>query len=288
MKQRNWSDSRGKHIRLYTDIFDSPAYRALSPHDVLAYLALRRELGATNNGDLSLPLSRAKHCGIKHHLTLARCLRALQAVGLIAITRKGGCQKNGQRLPTLFRFTDEETYENPRKFIAASKATNDWKQIANIAQGKHAIAQADAQALKPASHSETETLGHAVTGTTSRRDLKTASTTSPGDNSCDSLHHAVSLAKKPSNPIDTRGLDEFERSQKSTKPRTPDVPPLHDYHALGDAQGVKQEGSASERQPATIVEITAHKQRKPLEAICALAYLQNSPVAAPIVSGRLQ
>ena len=62
-------DPRGHSLRIYSDVFDSPAYSALSPHDVLAYLALLRELKGYNNGDLSLPLSRSKTCGISHHLT---------------------------------------------------------------------------------------------------------------------------------------------------------------------------------------------------------------------------
>ena len=69
-------DPRGHSLRVYSDVYDSPAFVALSPHDVLAYLALLRELKGYNNGDLSLPLSRAKKCGISHHLTLARSLRA--------------------------------------------------------------------------------------------------------------------------------------------------------------------------------------------------------------------
>lgn len=88
---------------MYADVCDSPAFAALSPYDVLAYLALLRELKGYNNGDLSLPLSRARECGISHPKTLARSLRALCAVGLVAVTRKGGCTKGGQRQPTLYR-----------------------------------------------------------------------------------------------------------------------------------------------------------------------------------------
>ena len=64
-------DPRGHSLRTYSDVYDSPAFSALSPHDVLAYMALLRELKGYNNGDLSLPLTRAKNCGISH-LTLAR------------------------------------------------------------------------------------------------------------------------------------------------------------------------------------------------------------------------
>jgi len=59
-------DPRGHSLRIYSDVYDSAAFAALSPHDVLAYLALLRELKAHNNGDLSLPLTRAKRCGIGH------------------------------------------------------------------------------------------------------------------------------------------------------------------------------------------------------------------------------
>ena len=33
-------DPRGHSVRVYSDVYDSHAFTALSPHDVLAYLAL--------------------------------------------------------------------------------------------------------------------------------------------------------------------------------------------------------------------------------------------------------
>ena len=33
-------DPRGHSLRIYSEVFDSPAFRALSAHDVMAYLAL--------------------------------------------------------------------------------------------------------------------------------------------------------------------------------------------------------------------------------------------------------
>ncbi len=137
------ADPRGGHIRLYWALIDSPAWSALSATDQRAYVALRRVLGKSNNGDLSLPLSRARHFGITSPATLAKALRALSAVGLIAVTRRGGCTRGGQRLPTLYRFTDERVFEMPPKLIEASKATDDWKCIASIAHGKAAIRQAE-------------------------------------------------------------------------------------------------------------------------------------------------
>ena len=139
-------DPRGHSLRIYSNVLDSPAFSALSPHDVLAYLALLRELKGYNNGDLSLPLTRAKKCGINHHLTLARSLRALCAVGLVAVTRKGGCTKGGQRLPNLYRMTDRECYAIPAKFLEAKKETHEWKHVLSVQQGYDLIHAAELMA----------------------------------------------------------------------------------------------------------------------------------------------
>lgn len=138
-KPKAYRDPRGHSIRIYRDVYNSPAFNALTPRDVLAYLALLRELKGYNNGDLSLPLTRAKKCGIKHHITLARSLRALCAVGLIALTRKGGCDRGGRRLASLYRLTDVECYEIPEKNLEAQKATRDYKKVQSIEQGQELI-----------------------------------------------------------------------------------------------------------------------------------------------------
>lgn len=78
------TDPRGHSLRIYKEIYVSAAFKSLSPVDVMVYLALLAELKQYNNGDLSLPLTRAKQCGIRHHITLARSLRALCAVGLVS------------------------------------------------------------------------------------------------------------------------------------------------------------------------------------------------------------
>jgi hypothetical protein len=144
------SDPRGGHVRLYWALIESPAWNALSATDQRAYVALRRSLGQTNNGDLCLPLSRAKHYRISSPATLAKALRSLVAVGLIAVTRRGGCTRGGQRLPTLYRFTDEQVFEMAPKLIDARKATNDWKAITSIAHGRASIKQAETSAQEAA------------------------------------------------------------------------------------------------------------------------------------------
>lgn len=140
------SDPRGQHIRLYFELIDSNAWRCLSASDQRCYIALMRNLRSTNNGDLALAFSTAKMHGIKSQTTLAKSLRALVAVGLIAVTRKGGCKPGGQRLPTLYRLTDLPCYEVPAKFIAASKATNEWKAVRTLAQGLAMIRDSEAAA----------------------------------------------------------------------------------------------------------------------------------------------
>lgn len=142
------TDQRGGHVRLYWDIVDSNAWRCLSATDQRAYIALQRQLRSTNNGDLSLPLSVARNHGIASPATLAKSLRALVAVGLIAVTRKGGCTRGGQRLATLYRFTDHKCYEVPAKHIEASRPTNEWHDVKTLAQGRHLIREAEAKAAE--------------------------------------------------------------------------------------------------------------------------------------------
>jgi hypothetical protein len=186
MKNKAPRDERGHSLRIYDDVFDSAAYASLSPHDVLAYLAFLRQLLAYNNGDLSLPLSKAKQYGVKHHLTLARSLRALCAVGLIEITRKGGATKGGQRLATLYRVTDRDCYEIPKKGIEARLATNEWKKVCSAEQGAVMI-QAYEQANSRAS--KLKHVGHAVMRTTTPADSFSVLTTARGDIQSKTMSH---------------------------------------------------------------------------------------------------
>lgn len=224
-KNKPFRDPRGHSLRIYSDVFDSPAFGALSPHDVLAYLALLRELKGYNNGDLSLPLTRAKKCGIGHHMTLARSLRALCAVGLIAVTRKGGCTRGGQRLPNLYRLTDRECYEIPAKHLEAMKETHEWKRITTVQQGKDLIAAAES-ANKGRSE-KIKNLGHAVTTTTSPRDMVKAKTTSPRDTWNDKPGHGVTVAKKVENLASMRIPAEFSPTPEKPSHRTRRVSPLY-------------------------------------------------------------
>lgn len=141
-------DPRGGHMRIYWDMFDSAAWACLSDCSRNAYLALLRQKNSSNNGDLSLPLSKARHYGISADKTLVKALRELCAVGFIAPTRKGGSGKDGRRQTNLFRFTDTEVYAMPLKFIEACKATNDWKEVKSIPMGKALIRDFIAAAIE--------------------------------------------------------------------------------------------------------------------------------------------
>jgi hypothetical protein len=218
-------DPRGHSLRIYSDLYDSPAFAALSPRDVLAYLALLRELKGYNNGDLSLPLSRATQCGIHHHVTLARSLRALCAVGLIALNRKGGCSKGGQRLASLYRITDRECYDIPSKHLTAMPATNEWKRITSVKQGLQCIEAAEAAIKK--SPEKLNTAGHGVTATTSPRDGIKPLTTSRGDVWTDGLGRGVTMAKKAKNLASMRASAVFSGDAENANHRTPRVSPLY-------------------------------------------------------------
>lgn len=233
-------DPRGHSLRIYGDVYDSHAFKSLSPRDVMAYLALLRELKGFNNGDLSLPLSRAKSCGISHHLTLARSLRALCAVGLIAVTRKGGCTKGGQRLANLYRVTDRECYEIPAKHLTAMKDTNEWKAVTSIEHGQSLIAAAEVAAK--ATH-EKKALGHGVTVTRTPRDVVSPITRTRRDTWPERPGHGVTMAEKAANPSPARVPACFSPSPEKASHRTPHVPPLYiaTRRGLKGMEGAKDE-----------------------------------------------
>ena len=240
-KPKAFKDPRGHSLRVYSDVYDSAAFAALSPPDVLAYLALLRELKGYNNGDLSLPLTRAKKCGIGHHLTLARSLRALCAVGLIAVTRKGGCTKGGQRLPNLYRLTDRECYAIPAKHLEAMRETNEWKRVTSAQHGKDLIAAAES-AIK-ASPEKLKSPGHGVTDTTSPRVLVEAITRTPRDTWDKGLGHGVTMVEKPENLAPMRVADEISPKTEKAVHRTPRVSPLYIATPTGETACIHGHGS---------------------------------------------
>lgn len=138
---------RGGHVRLYWDMIDSMAWRALSWVEQGLYIAMRRKLKGTNNGNIEATLATLKHAGITSPATLSKGLKSLQAVGLIAKTRQGGIAY-GSKVCSLYRFTDEQTFEFQKLGVKACKATNEWQRFKNLAEARAAIKAAQARPVE--------------------------------------------------------------------------------------------------------------------------------------------
>lgn len=131
-------DPRGGHVRLYWAILDSPAWRVLTHADVRVYLALRRKLGKTNNGDINATLTEMRHAGISSSSTLSSALRRLEVLGFVEKTRQGGITYGG-KLCSLYRFTDEPTFEIPKAGVRSGPASNEWNRFKNMAEARAAL-----------------------------------------------------------------------------------------------------------------------------------------------------
>lgn len=208
------------------------------------------ELKQFNNGDLSLPLTRAKQCGIGHHVTLARSLRALCAVGLVALARKGGSTKGGQRLPSLYRLTDRDCYEIPKMHLEALSATNEWRRITTVEQGQQLIQAADEAVKKDPE--KLKSLGHPVTTIRTPSDVMGPNIGTPSDTWIQGLGHVVTMAKNSEKPLSTRVSDTFSPHSENTSHRTPTRPPLYVATPTGEfgGLGVLSAGCLVARLPA--------------------------------------
>ena len=142
------SDPRGGHVRLYWSLLDSIAWRAIGYTSQSVYIVMRRRLQSTNNGNISAALGDMKHYGISTSATLAKALRELQTVGLIAVTRQGGIAY-GRQVCSLYRFTDEAVYEHPKLGVKAQQPTNDWQKFTKLAEASAAIKEAHESAKRP-------------------------------------------------------------------------------------------------------------------------------------------
>lgn len=144
MKKPKTEFQRGGHVRLYWDMIDSMAWRSLSWVEQGLYVAMRRKLKGTNNGNIEATLATLKHAGITSPATLSKGLKSLQAVGLIAKTRQGGIAY-GSKVCSLYRFTDEQTFEHPKLGVKACKVTNDWQRFKTLGEARAAIKEAQAR-----------------------------------------------------------------------------------------------------------------------------------------------
>ncbi|MDL2336272.1 MAG: hypothetical protein QFE16_00375 [Pseudomonadota bacterium] len=144
------TDPRGGHIRLHWDVIDSPAWHALSATEIAVYIAMRRQLKNEGcNGDIEGTLSTLRHFGFRSATTIAKALRGLQAVGLIAKTRDVGGLTHGGALCCLYRFTNEPAHAIAKKGVVATKATNDHLRWETTAAALSAINAAHEAAKRP-------------------------------------------------------------------------------------------------------------------------------------------
>ena len=80
----------GQFLALPFVVLRSPGYRVLGYAARCLLLDLCLQLGPSNNGRLQATLAGLSPLGWRSKDTLSRCLRELQAAGLIVETRKGG------------------------------------------------------------------------------------------------------------------------------------------------------------------------------------------------------
>lgn len=148
-------DPLGAHARLYEQITRSPAWLALSLTSRAFYMDMRIQLKRTNNGNISAPHSVMKAQGYRSSATVAKALRELETMGLIAKTRQGGITAGGKSC-NLFRFTDQPCAEFLKLGILPCKATHDWKCWHGVKAAKAALADAHAMVKRPSSEKHLE------------------------------------------------------------------------------------------------------------------------------------
>ena len=127
------------HVRITIKILQSPVFIALPPNAVKLYIDMISFLRGTNNGNISATMTVLKHRGWNSPATLAKSLRQLEAVGLIAKTRETIGVHRGSKLCNLYRFTDRETYAQPKLHIQAHKETHDYLKFKTLTEAKKAI-----------------------------------------------------------------------------------------------------------------------------------------------------
>ena len=141
---KKFQDPRGGHVRIYWNVVDSVAWKALSFSQQALYVAMRRRLTSNSNGNISATVSTLRQQGFDiSSSALASGLRALLAVGLIATTRSGGAVGRGQVIATLYRFTDDVSHEWRAHHIPAFKSTNEWRRFELVSEALTAIKDAD-------------------------------------------------------------------------------------------------------------------------------------------------
>jgi hypothetical protein len=135
---KKWADPLGPHARIYHSLLNSAAWRALSFSSKALFVDLRGTVTATNNGNITAAMSVMKHKGWTSRTTLARGLYELRVLGFIAVTVEGGLRQ-GTRVPSLYRFTDLDVFEQPKVGVQAIKATHDYRSFESVREAEQAL-----------------------------------------------------------------------------------------------------------------------------------------------------
>lgn len=143
------------HIRIRVDMLNSPAYRVLPYSTRALYTDLRATLTSTNNGNISATFEDLKHRGWKSSATLAKALRELEHMGLIAKTRQGGIASLS-KVCNLYRFTDLFVFEHPKQGIPAMKATFDWQRFKSVGAAQAHLQELGAARARRAAQNKTK------------------------------------------------------------------------------------------------------------------------------------
>ncbi|MDR8396982.1 hypothetical protein NE850_11590 [Paraburkholderia sp. USG1] len=135
-------DPRGSWTKLYAEMITCHAYRALSMPARCLMWDMKSMLNGTNNGSIGAPFSvMKKQFGWNSSATVSKALYELRAMGFIAITKQGGF-KEGARVCSLYRFTDQPVYEHKQSGRQAEGRTYDYDNthFKSLAEAKALLA----------------------------------------------------------------------------------------------------------------------------------------------------
>lgn len=141
-RDRKSSVTVAAHIRLDITLLNSPAYIALDACAKALLIDLRAKVNTFNNGNISAALSELRRRGWRSAVTLAKSIRQLEAVGLLAKTRQTIGVERGSKVCNLYRFTDLAVYEQRKVNVSPQSATHDYKMFESLATARQAVATA--------------------------------------------------------------------------------------------------------------------------------------------------
>ncbi|TAK87079.1 MAG: hypothetical protein EPO09_18980 [Aquabacterium sp.] len=197
-------DPMGPFVRVYQEVLRSPSWGALSWTGKALYLALRSKMNGSNNGNINAALSQLRDDGFTSSSTLAKALRELLAVGLIAKTRASVGVVNGSNVCSLFRFTDQDCYAVPKLGLDAVAASHDWRRFESVEQARAAIktAEVDAKTQAPKKKSAVRNSNCVNSKSELRTSFDSSNFEHPQPSSVRNSNRRRHPAKQPKTPMD--------------------------------------------------------------------------------------